>query len=88
MQSRSFWHCEDDYQLKSTLLNLAVQFEGHKCETKITKSSSCISTLVFHGWFKPIVNKEDMFKIMWFFFPNDMDWCVLGNLWDFVKGKF
>ncbi len=40
---------------------LAIQFEGHKCEAKITKSSSCTSNLVFHGWFKPIVNKEDIF---------------------------
>jgi hypothetical protein len=43
---------------------------------------------VFHGWFKPTVNKEAIFKIMWFFFLNDMDWCVLGNLWNFVKSKF
>ncbi len=86
MQPRSFPHCKDDYQLKVHCL--AMQFEGHKCEAKITKSSSYTSTLVFHGWFKPTVNKEAIFKIMWFFFLNDMDWCVLGNLWNFVKSKF
>jgi hypothetical protein len=70
----------------SKICCLAIRSTRHNYEAKITKSSSCTPTLMFHGWFKPATNKEAMYKAMWFC-PNDKKRCVLGDVQDFVRGK-
>jgi hypothetical protein len=41
---------------------------------------------MFYGWFKLATNKKVRYKIMWFC-HDDKDWCLLGEVQDFVKGK-
>ncbi len=82
---------QEVFHIARTIVNskiccLAIQFKRHKCEAKITKSSSRTPTLMFHGWFKPAINKEAMYKSMWFCL-DDKNQCVLGDVQDSVKGK-
>jgi hypothetical protein len=41
---------------------------------------------MFYGWFKLATNKKVRYKTMWFW-PNDKDQFVLGDVQDIVKGK-
>ncbi len=41
---------------------------------------------MFSGWFKLATNKKVRYKAMWFW-PNDKDQFVLGDVQDIVKGK-
>jgi hypothetical protein len=63
-----------------------IQSKGPNCEAKIAKCSSCTLVPMFYGWCKLATNKKVRYKAMWFW-PNDKDQFVLGDVQDIVKGK-